>query len=68
MKRWLNISSNIVMTLAQGANIWGDFFSDDTKVIIALALGSAQLVVANLAHGVNPDGTKAATPYIKPLK
>jgi hypothetical protein len=65
MKRWLNIASNTVLTLAQGANIWSDFFSDDTKTIIALCLGTAQLVIANIAHSVNPDGTKATAAYVK---
>lgn len=68
MKKWQNILTQVVMTGGQALNIWQGFIPDKYKMIIALGLGSVQLVAANMAHNSNPDGTPVELPYVEPTK
>lgn len=63
MKRWQTILTQVIATGAQALNLWANFIPDNIKIFIALGLGTAQLIGANMAHNSNPDGTPAAQPY-----
>ena len=66
MKRWLNITSQIVFGSGQIVNLAFPILDDKQRVFVAVILGMAQLIISALAHEFNPDGSAAAQPYQKP--
>lgn len=63
MKRWFNISAQIVAIVAQATSALTPILSPKGKIISATAIGVLQAIIGVLAHEFNPDGTDARTPY-----
>ena len=53
------------MTGGQVYNVCEPLLPMKQKVYVAVAIGSLQVLVNNIASLYNPDGTKAEQPYVK---
>ena len=65
MPRWLTNLMQAVATAGQVLNIYGALVPVKYQIPITAVLGVASIVVNNIAHSYNPDGTPVAVPYIK---
>lgn len=65
MKFSLNMVTQIIAMVVQGANALGGILPPEYSAPIALGIAAVQGIVAFVAHFKNPDGTPAAQPYVK---
>lgn len=65
LKFSLNMVTQLIGMLVQGANALGGILPAEYNVPIALGIAAVQSIVAFIAHFKNPDGTPAAEPYGK---
>ncbi len=63
MKRWFNIISQCIGVAAQVLNGVGDIVPVKYQVLAAGIIGTAQGIIAVIAHNFNPDGTSATSAY-----
>jgi len=65
----MKLSSNLIIQgaalIVQYGNQASGLIPAKYRTYVALAVGLAQALVAWHAHNVNPDGTPAATAYVK---
>ena len=68
MRLSLNIVIQILMLVCQAYNQISGMLPQEAREIATLVMGVIQAVAALLAHYRNPDGTPAATAYVKPAR
>ena len=66
MKRWFNVSVQLLGLAAHVANLLLPVFSGDNKIIVAAMIAAVQGITGILAHASNPDGTPASVAYDEP--
>jgi len=67
LTRTVNMVFQLAAIIVQFGNQATGLTPEKYKSTVAVIIGFAQLIVAYKAHGVNPDGTPATTPYREPL-
>lgn len=63
-----HIAAQLVLTAAQGANLWTPLIPQKHQPLAALILATLQGTIGILNHYFNPDGTPAQAAWEPPKK